>query len=91
VAAVGREELILGAERGDRADDRRLGAVREMRVPADHARMLNEGALDPLLELTDAQHLLVHPDEPVAVELLNSTRCAHAEILSDPNWAAVAS
>ena len=91
VAAVGREELVVGAERGHRPDDRRLGAVREMRVTADHTRMLDEGALDPLLELPDAEHLLVHPDEPVAVELLHSTRCAHAEILSDPNWAAVVS
>ena len=91
VAAVGREELVVGTERRDRADDRRLGAVGEMRVAADHARMLEERALDPLLELPDAQHLLVDPDEPVAVELLDSTRCAHAELLSCPNWAAVVS
>ena len=91
VAAVGREELVVGPERGDRADDRRLGAVGEMRVTADHARVLEEGALDALLELADPQHLRVDPDEPVAVELLDSVRCAHVELLSGPNWAAVAS
>ena len=62
-----------------------------MRVPADDARMLDERALDALLELPDPEHLLVHPDEPVAVELLDSSRCAHAELLSCSNWAAVAS
>ena len=91
MAAVGREELVVGAERGDRPDDRRLGAVGEMRVTADHAGMLQEGALDPLLELPDPQHLVVHPDEPVAVELLDSLRCAHVELLSGPNCAAVVS
>ena len=60
-------------------------------MAADHAGMLDERALDALLELADAQHLLVHPDEPVAVELLDSVRCAHAALLSGSNWAAVAS
>ena len=57
VAAVGREELVVGAERRDRPDDRRLGAVGEMRVAADHAGVLDERALHALLELADAQHL----------------------------------
>ena len=91
VAAVGREELVVGAEGRDRADDRRLGAVGEVRVTADHARVLVERALDALLELADPQHLLEHPDQPVAVELLDSFRCAHAELLSCSNWLAVVS
>ena len=76
VAAVRREELVFGAERRDRADDRRLGAVGEVRVATDHTRVLQERALDPLLELANPQHLVVHPDEPVAVEIVSS-RCAH--------------
>ena len=91
VAAVGREELVVGPERRDRADDRRLGAVGEMRVPADHARMLQERALDALLELADPQHLRVDPDEPVAVERRDSAVRAHVELLSLPNWEAVVS
>jgi hypothetical protein len=72
VATVRREELVVGAERRDRADDRGLRSVGEMRVAADDARVLLERVLDALLELPDAQHLLVHPDEPVPVELLDS-------------------
>ena len=77
VAAVGREELVVRPERRDRADDRRLGAVGEVRVAADHARVLEERALDALLELADPQHLRVDPDEPVAVERRRLLRRAH--------------
>ena len=65
VAAVGRRQLVVGAERGERADDRRLRAVREVRVPADHARVLLERALHALLELADPHHLRVHPRRAV--------------------------
>ena len=95
MAAVGRRELVVRPQRGDRADDRRLGAVREMRVPADHARVLLERALHPLLELADPQHLREHPDQPVFerpfsdTEAPSSARCAHAELLSwSEVWAA---
>ena len=91
MAAVGREELVVRPEGGDRTDDRRLGAVGQVRVPANHAGVLDERPLHPFLELADAEHLLVHPDEPVAIELLDSVRCAHAALLSGSNWAAVVS
>ena len=64
VAAVRRRELVVGPQRGERADDGRLGAVGEMRVAADHAGVLLERALHPLLELADAHHLREHPDQP---------------------------
>ena len=91
VAAIGRQELVVGPERRDRPHDRRLGAVGEVRVAADHARVIEERALHALLELPDAQHLLVDPDEPIAVERLDSIRRAHAELLSCPNCEAVVS
>ncbi len=74
VAAVRREELVVGAERRDRADDRRLRTVREVRVPADHARMVLERPLDALLELPDPRHLPEHPDEVLALRFLDALR-----------------
>ena len=68
VAAVGRRELVVRPQRGERADDGRLGAVRKMRVAADHARVVLERALHPLLELADANHLREHPDEALTVQ-----------------------
>src|SRR3981189_2879525 len=64
VAAIGGERSIAVAEVAQRADDGRFRAIREMRMPADHARMLGEGTLHALLEFTDAQHLSVDPDLP---------------------------
>ena len=69
VTAVGRQDLVAGAQRGERADDRGLRAVGEVRVAADDAWVLLEGALDALLELADAQHLREHPQQAVAVGL----------------------
>ena len=68
VTAVRRQHLVVGVQRRQRADDRRLGPVGEVRVAADHAGVLLERALHPLLELADAQHLREHPDKPVFVE-----------------------
>ena len=79
VTAVRRQHLVVGVQRRQRADDRRLGPVGEVRVAADHARVLLEGALHPLLELADAQHLREHPDEPVSVHLLGH-QCSFREL-----------
>ena len=68
VAAVGREHLVVGLERRERADDRGLRPVGEVGVAADHAGVLLERPLHPLLELADPQHLRVHPDQPLVVE-----------------------
>ena len=77
VAAVGREHLVAVAQRRERSDDRRLGAVGEVRVAADRAGVLLERALDALLELPDPQHLRVDPDQPVPVEPGVSVLAAH--------------
>src|SRR5262245_10428366 len=63
VAAVRRRELVVRSQGGERSDDGRLRPVREMRVPADHAWVLLERALDPLLELADPHHLREHPGQ----------------------------
>jgi hypothetical protein len=68
VAAIRRRQLVVRAEGGERADDRRLGAVREVRVTADHPGVLLERALDALLELADPDHLRVDPREPLRRE-----------------------
>src|SRR5205814_2013927 len=62
VTAVGRHQLVAGLYRGERADDRCLGPVGQVGVTPDHAWVLLERALDPLLELADPQHLRVDPD-----------------------------
>ncbi len=75
VAAIGGERRITAAEVAERADDGRLGAIGEMRMAADHAGMLGEGALHALFELADAQHLSEDPDLPFGV------RCLHAHLI----------
>ena len=77
VAAVGGHQLVVGLERRQRADDRGLGAVGQVRVAADHAGVLLERPLDALLELPDPQHLGEHPDQPVVVELGHVLAAAH--------------
>jgi hypothetical protein len=74
VAAVRGEELVVRPEGRDRADDRRLGPVREMRVPADHAGVVLERPLDPFLELANPGHLAVDPDEMLAFQRLDPLR-----------------
>jgi len=73
VAPVGGHHLVAGTrrctERGQRPDDRRLRPVGQVGVAADHARMLGERRLDPLLELPDPQHLPVHPGQALGVRL----------------------
>ena len=69
MAPVGGHHLITWAERGQRPDDRGLGAVGQVGVPADHARMLGERGLDPFLELPDPQHLPVHPGQALGIQL----------------------
>jgi hypothetical protein len=60
VTSVGGHHLVTRMERGQRPDDRRLRPVGQVGVAADHARVLGERRLDPLLELPDPQHLPVH-------------------------------
>src|SRR5579859_1158953 len=62
VAAIGGQRRVATAEVAQRADDRRLGAVGEVRMTPDHPGMLGEGALHALFELADTQHLSVDPD-----------------------------
>src|SRR5271165_4841208 len=70
MAAIGGERGITGAEVAQRTDDRRLGAVGEMRMAANHAGMVGEGALHALFEFADAQHLSVDPYLPFGVRHL---------------------
>ena len=62
MTSVRRKRRITPAKVAHRAGDRRLGAIGEVRMAADHAGMLREGTLDAFLELADAQHLGVNPD-----------------------------
>jgi hypothetical protein len=75
VTPVGGHHLVTGArgsaQRRQRPDDRRLCPVGQVGVTADHARVLGERRLDPLLERPDPQHLPVHPDQAVGVRLGN--------------------
>src|SRR6267143_335347 len=62
LAAIGGQGRVTTAEVGQRADDRRLGAIGEVRVAPDHTGMFGEGTLHALFELADTQHLSVDPD-----------------------------
>src|SRR5438067_7064090 len=63
VTAIARHHGIIFASGSKRAHDARLCTIGEMRVPANHPRMLREGPLDALLKFADAHHLRVHPDK----------------------------
>jgi hypothetical protein len=54
----------------ERADNRSLRSVGEVRVTSDHARVFSESALDGLFECADAQHLGEDPDLPLGVGYL---------------------
>jgi len=69
MAPVGGHHLVTRAQRGQRPDDRRLRAVGQVSVAADHVRVLGERRLDPFLELPDPQHLPVHPGQALGVQL----------------------
>jgi len=75
VAAIGGQRRIAGAEVGQRADDRRLGAIGKVRMAADHTGMLGESTLHALFELADAQHLSIDPYLPFGVW------CLHAHVI----------
>src|SRR5450631_3313109 len=75
VAAIGGQRRITRAEVAQRAHDRRLGAIGEVGMAADHTGMLSEGTLHALFELADTQHLSVDPDLPFGVE------CLHAHLI----------
>ncbi len=68
---VGGHHLVSGTQGGQRPDDRGLRPVGQVGVAADHARVLGECRLDPLLELPDPQHLPVHPGQAAGVRLRN--------------------
>jgi hypothetical protein len=67
---AGHHQVVVLPSR-KRANDGRFGAVGQVRVSADHARVLYECALNALLELADSHHLGVHPDEPIFPEGLH--------------------
>jgi hypothetical protein len=65
MAAVAWHHRIVFAARGQSPHNAGFGPVAQVRVAANHAGMLDEGALDALFKLADAQHLFVHPGQPV--------------------------
>jgi hypothetical protein len=68
VAAVARHHQVISLAGGKRADDAGLGAIGQMRVPANDARMLNESSLDSFFEFADTHHLRIHPDQAAFFE-----------------------
>ena len=70
VTTISGQGRIAAAEVAERAHDRRLGAVGQVRVAADHAGVFGESALDALFESADAQHLGEDPDLPLGVGYL---------------------
>src|SRR5450631_2548885 len=70
VAAIGGKRRVAGAEVAERADDRRLGAIGEVRMSPDHTGVLGKRTLHAFFKLADAQHLSVDPDLPFSVRCL---------------------
>jgi hypothetical protein len=87
VAPVGGHHLVAGAQRRQRADDRRLRTVGQVGVAPDDARVLGERRLHPLLEFPDPQHLPVHPGQPLTIRLSHVTASSIASSSSTPRTA----
>src|ERR1039457_3053884 len=71
MATITGNHEIRGIPRRQRADYGRFRAIGKMGMSAHRARVFEESALHMLLELTNAHHLCVDPDQPIVSELFS--------------------